>query len=610
MKTELSIGLRTVVFFALQFSSLISDSIDRDIKGGNILVHDNGTVKLADFGASTRLSFDKTQETTTIKGTPYFMAPEVLPNSKYGRKGDIWAVGCTMIQMLTSSPPWKDRNLKGLVQLHLLLSSWNEGPPPHNRDITPDAQQCLEMCFRKNELDRPTAKELLQCKFLREEDMEDSYGSLNNTGGIGLDDSGVMTSLKKEMAIAVSRSSLALHGKGDIEDEIQQKLNIRNQQNDISPMYSTADRKDADDEILSKWADNAPSRNRYQPIVSKTPPRIVSKKNTETNRKSISNPSTPVMPKYSSDITESPNGKLAPVQTKSNNPFARGSKSLKPSPRADSAESGSDTPRSRLSAISEGRDHTKSETALPNVESQHDPRASLIMLKKKTVNYKQRGNSASSGRLGSATRMYRNNSESIDQSTNRDSEDLTPLPGDSSDTDDRYTVREAEHKEQRLGEEKRTNRYDSYDMDDTFVRYRKEEKDTEQDFEMEDSNDETELIVHKEVVHEHGKLHRHDEHTGRNRIGAGYTNSRDQPRGLSRGSQAASADAIGLVNRRPHGSLLPKVTNRFADDEGDSDFWICLKCKVENTNPEHCDYCATKRGKDGRRGVGAYIRYN
>jgi len=57
-------------------------------------------MSLLDFGASTTLSqFDKTQETTTIKGTPYFMAPEVLASSSYGRKGDIWAVGCTIIQV-------------------------------------------------------------------------------------------------------------------------------------------------------------------------------------------------------------------------------------------------------------------------------------------------------------------------------------------------------------------------------------------------------------------------------------------------------------------------------------------------------------------------------
>jgi hypothetical protein len=79
--------------------------IHRDIKGGNVLVDDNGVVKLADFGASTRLSsLNMTQETATIQGTPYFMAPEVLASNRYGRKGDIWALGCTMIQMFTGKP--------------------------------------------------------------------------------------------------------------------------------------------------------------------------------------------------------------------------------------------------------------------------------------------------------------------------------------------------------------------------------------------------------------------------------------------------------------------------------------------------------------------------
>jgi serine/threonine protein kinase len=91
-------------------------------------------VKLADFGASTRVTdFDKSQDIMqsqeSVKGTPYFMAPEVLAAGKYGRKGDVWAVGCTMIQMLTGQPPWKELNLKGLVQLHVHLACWEGGAP-------------------------------------------------------------------------------------------------------------------------------------------------------------------------------------------------------------------------------------------------------------------------------------------------------------------------------------------------------------------------------------------------------------------------------------------------------------------------------------------------
>ncbi len=150
--------------------------IHRDIKGGNVLVDESGSVKLADFGASTKVNaFDRTQETTSFKGTPYFMAPEVLGQSKYGRKGDIWAVGCTMIQMLTAQPPWKDRNLTGLVQLHILMMDW-KGPPVYpSHEVSPECNACIERCFSKDESDRPSANELLQCPFLLEQDnLEDS----------------------------------------------------------------------------------------------------------------------------------------------------------------------------------------------------------------------------------------------------------------------------------------------------------------------------------------------------------------------------------------------------------------------------------------------------
>jgi serine/threonine protein kinase len=154
--------------------------IHRDIKGGNVLVDESGSVKLADFGASTRVNpaFDKTQETITFKGTPYFMAPEVLGHGKYGRKGDIWAVGCTIIQMLTGQPPWKDRNITGLVQLHILLSDM-EGPPTYPSDkVTAECREFIVRCFAKDEKKRPAATELLTFPFLADQDNLEDSGSV------------------------------------------------------------------------------------------------------------------------------------------------------------------------------------------------------------------------------------------------------------------------------------------------------------------------------------------------------------------------------------------------------------------------------------------------
>jgi serine/threonine protein kinase len=157
--------------------------VHRDIKGGNILVDDAGRVKLADFGASTKVMFDETQETQTIKGTPYFMAPEVLSQSKYGRKGDIWAVGCTVIQMLTGEPPWKSNNLQSIIQLHLLLSNRPEGPPPVDRPIPEILHDFLVTIFKTDPRNRPTASELLQHPFLSDDFLEDSMGGTLGPSG-------------------------------------------------------------------------------------------------------------------------------------------------------------------------------------------------------------------------------------------------------------------------------------------------------------------------------------------------------------------------------------------------------------------------------------------
>lgn len=195
--------------------------VHRDIKGGNILVHNDGNVKLADFGASKKIGMDCTvDDGSAIKGTPYFMAPEVLSQGHYGRKGDIWAVGCTMIQMFTGEPPWKDRNLRGIMQLHALLQSWKHGPPPFvsPHPLPSEVHDCLEQCFRKEEDSRPTATELLGCFFLRDLELEDSTGSqscdVSFYGRDHLEESATIRKLREEISSAQVSKSQQNYGRG------------------------------------------------------------------------------------------------------------------------------------------------------------------------------------------------------------------------------------------------------------------------------------------------------------------------------------------------------------------------------------------------------------
>jgi len=107
-----------------------NDIMHRDIKGSNILVNDEGIVKLADFGASKKLKnlSSNMMMSLTVRGTPYFMAPEVF-EEKYSAKADIWGVGCVAFQMVTAMPPWKELGFSNPISLFNHIKKQNGSPP-------------------------------------------------------------------------------------------------------------------------------------------------------------------------------------------------------------------------------------------------------------------------------------------------------------------------------------------------------------------------------------------------------------------------------------------------------------------------------------------------
>lgn len=134
--------------------------IHRDIKGDNILITKEGKVKLADFG--TAKLEDAEKKTQTVVGTPYWMAPEVIEMSACGTASDIWSLGCTVIELLTGSPPYFE-----LGPMSALFNIVEDRHPPLPDNISDTMKSFLKCCFKKDPRKRPTAADLLEHPWIK-----------------------------------------------------------------------------------------------------------------------------------------------------------------------------------------------------------------------------------------------------------------------------------------------------------------------------------------------------------------------------------------------------------------------------------------------------------
>ncbi|KAK3149245.1 hypothetical protein QOZ80_3AG0214830 [Eleusine coracana subsp. coracana] len=159
----------------------------RDIKGANLLVDINGVVKLADFGMAKHLS--TAAPNLSLKGTPYWMAPEVVratldKSVGYDLAVDIWSLGCTIIEMFTGKPPWS--GLEGPAAMFKVLRT----DPPIPDNLSPEGKDFLRCCFKRNPSERPTASKLLEHSFIQNPKHQNQHGSVHSSAGMKSPDTG------------------------------------------------------------------------------------------------------------------------------------------------------------------------------------------------------------------------------------------------------------------------------------------------------------------------------------------------------------------------------------------------------------------------------------
>ncbi|XP_042350622.1 mitogen-activated protein kinase kinase kinase 19 [Plectropomus leopardus] len=143
--------------------------IHRDLKGNNVMLMPTGVIKLIDFGCARRLScLNHTASNSgdlikSVHGTPYWMAPEVINETGYGRKSDIWSVGCTVFEMATGKPPLAHMDKMAA----LFYIGAQRGLMPSLPDAFSDnAKDFVKISLTSDQRLRPSAEQLLKHSFI------------------------------------------------------------------------------------------------------------------------------------------------------------------------------------------------------------------------------------------------------------------------------------------------------------------------------------------------------------------------------------------------------------------------------------------------------------
>lgn len=145
------------------------DIIHRDIKGANILVDIKGVVKISDFGVSKKLGEEdeetvgssKAAKRTSLQGLIYWMAPEVVKQTTYTKKADVWSVACLVIEMFTGSHPYP-----GFTQMQAIFQIGTFNKPEIPAWCSSEGKEFLAKTLELEFEKRPSAVELLADPFM------------------------------------------------------------------------------------------------------------------------------------------------------------------------------------------------------------------------------------------------------------------------------------------------------------------------------------------------------------------------------------------------------------------------------------------------------------
>eukprot|EP01059_Diplonema_ambulator_P003269 TRINITY_DN12952_c0_g3_i1.p1 TRINITY_DN12952_c0_g3~~TRINITY_DN12952_c0_g3_i1.p1 ORF type:complete len:474 (+),score=52.64 TRINITY_DN12952_c0_g3_i1:40-1461(+) len=136
--------------------------IHRDLKGANMMLDENCSVRIGDFGSSRAIDETATNY-LTLEGTPAWMAPEVIKQSGHSFPADIWSIGCTVIEMLTGRPPFADCRTPHATMFAIASDT---KPIVLPKEASPHAKEVLNMCLIRDPEKRASPSTLLATHWL------------------------------------------------------------------------------------------------------------------------------------------------------------------------------------------------------------------------------------------------------------------------------------------------------------------------------------------------------------------------------------------------------------------------------------------------------------